>query len=369
MWRSAVLRWALLALLGVGSVRGCPAGCECSEAAQTVKCVSRSLQDVPPGIPPYTRNLFITGNHITHISPAAFRGLDNLTTLSLSNNRLSEVQSHTFSSMRNLRLLDLSNNQLWSLHPEAFTLPGHTLKELNLSRAFGNHTSITNLVSALRHSGLEGLTTLDLSSNNLIFLPPGMFSALSSLRRLQLTNNSIIAISNGTFLGLEGLEELDLSLNALKTVEEDGIAELERMHHARLHLRQNPYTCTCGIEAFTAWLNVSQDRVVDAGQLVCVYPFDLRNTSLLTAASLVLGCHQTGEGSYLALQTSYVFLGIVLGFVGLMFLFVLYLNRKDIKKRVYELRDTCREVWEGYHYRYEIDSDPRLSQVSSSAGV
>ncbi|XP_076865806.1 trophoblast glycoprotein a [Brachyhypopomus gauderio] len=365
------LRILFFALCCVHPTRSssCPPGCECSEAAQTVKCVSKDLRVVPTGIPGYTRNLFITGNQIRRIGPQSFKGLDNVTTLSLSNNRISEVESHTFSTLRSLRSLDLSSNQLALIHPEAFTVQSGVLRELNLSRALYNHSSITDLATALRWSALEGLLGLDLSSNSLVYLPPRVFSHLSALRRLQLANNSIVSIHNETFSGLEYLEELDLSLNSLKTFQEEGLAELEHLPRAKLNLGQNPYTCSCGIEPFAAWLNTSQGRVVEVERLVCVFPVELRNTSLLTAAGLALGCHRGGEGDSLALQTSYVFLGIVLGFVGLMFLFVLYLNRKGIKKRIYDLRDTCREVWEGYHYRYEIDSDPRLAQVSTTADV
>lgn len=65
----------------------CPPRCECSEAAHTVKCVSKDLQSIPTGIPGYTRNLFITGNQISRLGPESFKGLENVTNLSLSNNR------------------------------------------------------------------------------------------------------------------------------------------------------------------------------------------------------------------------------------------------------------------------------------------
>lgn len=86
---SAFVLRIVFALLCAHATRSasCPAGCECSEAAQTVKCVSKDLRDIPTGIPTYTRNLFITGNHISRIGPECFKGLDNVTTLSLSNNR------------------------------------------------------------------------------------------------------------------------------------------------------------------------------------------------------------------------------------------------------------------------------------------
>lgn len=358
----------LCALLGTVCAV-CPPRCECSEAAHTVKCVSKDLRSIPTGIPSYTRNLFITGNQISRIGPESFIGLENVTTLSLSNNRISEVESQTFARLRSLRFLDLSNNQLAVIHPEAFTVQNQSLRELNLSRALYNHSSITDLATSLRWSSLSALQVLDLSHNSLILLPARIFSHLTSLRRLQLSNNSLVAIHNSTFQGLEKLEELDLSLNALKTVSEEGLRELDSIPRTTLVLLDNPFMCKCGIEPFTLWVNRSQTRIRDVDGVVCAFPVSLRNTSLLEAGKLTLGCHQRDAGGDLALQTSYVFLGIVLGFIGLIFLFVLYLNRKGIKKRIYDMRDACREVWEGYHYRFEIDSDPRLSQVSTAADV
>lgn len=283
--------------------------------------------------------------------------------------RISEVKSHTFSSLRNLRTLDLSNNQLALIHPEAFTVQSRMLRELNLSRALYNHSSVIDLATSLRWSSLGDLLVLDLSSNGLVYLPPGIFSHLVGLRRLQLANNSIVAIHNGTFTGLDHLQELDLTHNALRTMRDEALKELKHMRLVKVHLAENPFTCLCDIEPFAAWLNISRAHVVDVERLACVFPIELQNTSLLMVGELELGCYRAGESKNLALQTSYVFLGIVLGFVGLMFLFVLYLNRKGIKKRIYDMRDACREVWEGYHYRYEIDSDPRLSQVSTTADV
>ncbi|XP_061903492.1 trophoblast glycoprotein a [Entelurus aequoreus] len=366
----ALLTSVYAASAASSSSSSCPPGCECSEAAHTVKCVAKDLRSVPVGIPVYTRNLFITGNQITRIGPQSFKGLDNVTNLSLSNNRISEMESHTFSGLQSLRSLDLSNNQLAVIHPEVFAVVNKSLRELNLSQALYNHSSVMDLATALRWSLLGTLRGLDLSHNSLIYLPPHIFSHLRGLRRLLLANNSLVAIHNATLAGLEELQELDLTLNSLKYVPEEGLRELDSLPEAELLLGENPFTCTCGIEPFVQWLNRSQGRIRDASELVCAFPVAMRNTSMLSVGAFgTLGCRQRGAGADLALQTSYVFLGIVLGFVGLIFLFVLYLNRRGIKKRIYDMRDACREVWEGYHYRFEIDSDPRLSRVSSSADM
>ncbi|XP_004084952.2 trophoblast glycoprotein [Oryzias latipes] len=364
--RDLARRLALCALLG-SVCAPCPQRCECSEMALTVKCVSKDLRSFPAGIPGYTRSLFVTGNQISRLGPESIRGLDNLTILNLSGNRISVLESHTFSRLHRLRSLDLSNNQLAVIHPEAFSVPNQFLRELNLSMALYNHSAVLDLAGSFRWSSLSSLTVLDLSNNGLIFLPSQIFSNLNSLHQLLLSNNSLVAIHNSTLSGLESLQELHLTHNAFKMFPEEVLREFDSLPRATLFLRENPLTCTCGIEPFALWLNSSQNRVADAEDLVCSFPAAMRNTSLLAVGRLTLECHQTDPEADVALQTSYVFLGLVLGFIGLIFLFVLFLNRKGIKKRINDMRDACREVWEGYHYRFELDSDPRLSQLSNSA--
>ncbi|KAJ8290187.1 hypothetical protein GJAV_G00009720 [Gymnothorax javanicus] len=365
-------------LLCTSSARAaCPSVCECSEAAQTVKCVAKDLKEIPAEIPGYVRNLFITGNHVTRIGPSSFKGLENVTNLSLSNNRIEEVESQTFGGLHSLRSLDLSGNRLVLIHPEALTIPSSSILELNLSRALYNHSSLPDLATALRWGMLGALRQLDLSSNGLLLLPPAMFSHLPALQRLLLGNNSLLTVHNGTFHGLDRLHDLDLRLNSFRTFRKDAVQELGRLGGAgaRLFLAGNPFACVCGLEDFTDWLNSSTGaRVADGDRLVCASPPELRNISLRALGGQGLGCHGdddevVGEGAVLALQTSYVFLGVVLGLVGVVFLFVLYLNRHGIKKWVTDMREACQDVLEGYHYRYEIDSDPRLRHVSTAGDL
>ncbi|XP_071757725.2 trophoblast glycoprotein-like [Centroberyx gerrardi] len=344
----------------------CPFGCECFAVTRTVKCVSKDLRAVPPGIPGYARTVIVTGNNVHWIGPDSFTELENVTNLILSNNRITEVASHSFSALTNLRFLDLSGNQLALIHPEALSIPGSPLQELNLSRSLYNSTSLTDLTTALRWGGLRGLLRLDLSGNHLALLPPGMFSHLPNLQHLFLPNNSLVAIYNGTFSGMNHLEVLDLTHNAFRTFRADALRELGRLGNIRILLGHNPYTCSCEIRSFVAWLNTSRAQVADVETVRCASPRGLSDARLQGLGVQAIGCDVPvqGEVTDLTLQTSYVFLGLVLGFVGMVFLFVLYLNRKGMKKWIIEMRDACRDVLEGYHYRYEIDSDPRLGHLS-----
>ncbi|XP_030641201.1 trophoblast glycoprotein-like [Chanos chanos] len=358
------------ALFCVSTCSGdCPSGCECFEASWTVKCISTSLREIPSDIPGYTSNLFITGNEIRRLNYNSFDGLKNVTNLVLSYNGIKEVASHSFSSLTMLRSLDLSGNQLSLIHPEAFSISGSPLQELNLSSCLYNHTSLTDLITALRWGGLGSLLRLDLAGNRLVLLPPGMFSPLPSLQRLFLGNNSLVAVYNGTFSGLERLVRLDLTRNAFRTFSAEGLRELERFERARLLLGENPYACSCETEEFADWLNSSRVQVGDSERVTCFSPPELRNAAVRALTAQALGCYgkPKEEGvADLTLQTSYVFLGLVLGFVGMVFLLVVYLNRHGIKKRVTDTHRACQDVLDAYQYRYEIDSDPRLRHISTN---
>ncbi|XP_076016941.1 trophoblast glycoprotein-like [Genypterus blacodes] len=344
----------------------CPLGCECFAATRTVMCVSKDLLTVPQSAPPYARTVVITGNDIRRVGPESFIELENVTNVILSNNRLTEVASHSFSALINLRFLDLSGNQLSLIHPEALSIPGCPLQELNLSRSLYNSTALTDLSTALRWGGLGGLLRLDLSGNHLELLPPGMFSHLPNLQHLLLSNNSLVSVYGGTFSGMNHLEVLDLTHNSFGIFRPDALQELGKLRNIRILLGYNPYTCSCEIRDFVVWLNDSGSQV-DVDAVRCASPTGLTDTGLRGLGILDIGCllPAQGEVTDLTLQTSYVFLGLVLGFVGMVFLLVLYLNRNGMKKWIIEMRDACRDVLEGYHYRYEIDSDPRLGHVSA----
>ncbi|XP_034031059.1 trophoblast glycoprotein-like [Thalassophryne amazonica] len=344
----------------------CPSGCECFTVTRTVKCVSKDLLSVPERIAGYARTVVITGNNIRQIGPDSFPELENLTNIILSNNRVTEMASHSFFTLINLRFLDLSGNQLALIHPEALSIPGSPLQELNLSRSLYNFTALMDLTTALRWGSLGSLLRLDLSGNQLALLPPGMFSHLPNLKQLFLANNSLMAVYSGTFSGMNHLEVLDLTFNTFRTFRPDALQEFGRLGHIRILLGDNPYTCSCEIHSFMSWLNETRAQV-DVDSIRCASPSGLIDTPLRGLGLQAIGCvvPVQEEMTDLTLQTSYVFLGLVLGFVGMVFLLVVYLNRKGLKKWIIEMRDACRDILDGYHYRYEMDSDPRLGHSSA----
>ncbi|XP_022609208.1 trophoblast glycoprotein [Seriola dumerili] len=353
----------LLFLLAVAlSCHGCPDRCLCS--SQTVKCQNQDLDEIPHSLPNNTKILFVTGNNISRISVDSFpTGLKLLTDLYLSGNEMESVGAMVFDNMPNLVRLDLSNNKIETFSERAIP-DDNKLQVLNLSRSFHSHSSMDVILSVLQHGNLSMLKVLDLSNNDLVILPDDIFTSLFNLINLSLQNSSIISIQNGT-LKVPPLRDLDLRDNSLRYMPTTTLAEFSLKPSLHIWLAGNPWRCDCFVEEMLLWLKNST-QVIDMQNLTCADPEALRRQPLLQVESSQLKCVGDMEG---VLETSYVFLGLVLALIGVIFLLVLYLNRKGIKRWMYNIRDACRDHMEGYHYRYEINSDPRLANLSINSDV
>ncbi|XP_019711766.1 trophoblast glycoprotein [Hippocampus comes] len=351
-----------LLLAIIRSCQGCPEKCACS--SQTVKCQNQDLDAIPNFIPVNSKLLSITGNNISSINEDSFPShLELLTDLDLSDNEMEAVEETVFHNLPNLERLDLSNNNIQTFSEKAFP-DDNKLQVLNLSRSFHNHSSVKGILNVLENGNLLHLAVLDLSNNDLVLLPDDLFASLSNLVKLNLQNSSIISIPDG-ILTLPQLQDLDLRHNRLRNVPSTSLIEFNLKSDLHIRLVGNPWRCDCSIDDLLVWLKNST-QVTDMKNLTCADPERLRRQPLLQVEQSQLKCLGNMEG---VLETSYVFLGLVLALIGVIFLLVLYLNRKGIKRWMYNIRDACRDHMEGYHYRYEINSDPRLANLSINSDV
>nr|AIO08199.1 variable lymphocyte receptor C [Petromyzon marinus] len=160
--------------------------CICSSATdsspETVDCSSKTLADVPTGIPASTEKLQLNYNQLTGIPSTAFQGLTKLTWLALNNNQLQTLPVGVFDQLTELGTLVLQSNQLKSLRPRVF-------------------------------DRLTKLTYLSLSENQLQSIPEGIFNKLASLQTLYLSNNQLQSVPDGAFDSLVNLETLNFDLN------------------------------------------------------------------------------------------------------------------------------------------------------------
>ncbi|XP_060091038.1 LOW QUALITY PROTEIN: trophoblast glycoprotein-like [Heteronotia binoei] len=345
----------LLPLLQAG--RSCSTPCFCFATPDTLQCRLGRLLEPPAELPPAARNLSIAGGNLTVLRAAAFAGgwlegregkaaarpLAHLTLLVLTHDAIEALEEAAFAGLPALAALDLSHNRLRAVAPGAFAGCAQ-LRTLRLNQALRRGT----------RGGLGEL--LDGALANL------------SLARLELAGNRLRELPPGTALppGLRLLDARNNSLQALAAEQLDGLAALGR---PRLLLAANPLRCDCAsLRPLLVWLrNASADD--DRGLLHCASPRPLKGWPLGRLRASQLGCGG-GEGAELGLPAddaslrppetaSYVFFGIVLALIGVVFLMVLYLNRRGIKRWLNNLRDACRDQMEGYHYRYEQDCDPR----------
>uniref|UniRef100_A0A3B5MEI8 LRRCT domain-containing protein n=1 Tax=Xiphophorus couchianus TaxID=32473 RepID=A0A3B5MEI8_9TELE len=112
------------------------------------------------------------------------------------------------------------------------------------------------------------------------------------------------------------LSELYLSGNEMEYVHAGAFKNLPNL--VRLDLTGNPWRCNCYISDLLAWLKDST-QVVDKIELTCADPEAVRHRPLLQVQQSQLTC--TGDMERV-LKTSYVFLGLVLALIGVMFLLV-----------------------------------------------
>ncbi|XP_056331652.1 trophoblast glycoprotein b [Danio aesculapii] len=347
------------------SLSTCPALCLCESTV--VNCESQNLTSVPHPLPENTTTLNLNGNNISNLNSASFpRPLVHLTHLYISGSQLKELDSMAFQNLPSLRLLDLSDNRISQFSIEALHRD-NTIEVLNFSKCLFNHSYIGVFADLFRHS-LPKVSRLDLSNNDLVFLPEGIFTGLSELSLLDLRNNSLVSIRNVTFQN-RALKELDLRDNAFKALPNETLSELSSIPNLRVRLAGNPWRCDCDIEEMLIWLE-QHDFVMDRLNLTCASPNELKHTQLVHLEHSQLPCWSNNMDELnRVLEPSYVFLGLVLALIGVIFLLVLYLNRKGIKRWMYNIRDACRDHMEGYHYRYEINSDPRLANLSLNSDV
>ncbi|XP_004589946.2 trophoblast glycoprotein-like [Ochotona princeps] len=351
----------------------CPFQCYCFGGPKLLlRCASGAeLRQPPRDVPPDARNLTIVGANLTVLRAAAFAGGDAdtagdrqqegaaaatgvrlplLTALRLTHNNIEVVEDGAFDGLPSLAALDLSHNPLRALGGGAFRgLPTLRSLQLNQALARGGPGLLDSLDAAL--APLAELRLLGLAGNALSRLPPAA-------------------------LHLPRLEQLDARHNSLPGLGPDELRALERdagLPGPRLLLADNPLRCGCAVRPLLAWLHNATERVPDARRLRCAGPRALHDRPLLDLEEARLRCgHADGRGEEEEvagpeLEASYVFFGLVLALIGLIFLMVLYLNRRGIQRWMRNLREACRDQMEGYHYRYEQDADPRRAPAAPAA--
>uniref|UniRef100_T1KU38 LRRCT domain-containing protein n=1 Tax=Tetranychus urticae TaxID=32264 RepID=T1KU38_TETUR len=181
-----------------------------------------------------------TNNFIT-LPLNLFASTPLLTSLDLSSNReLSLLPVDLLKGLHNLRDITINDCNLnrfttnpakffsYASNLEKIELKGNLLTNLTQARLFARNPKLTTLdVSNNRIKEIDAdifsensssLTNLNLSKNDLSFIPDKLLYHLKNLRVLNIGNNNLHTINNNIFYTLSNLEVLDLSRNQLITV-------------------------------------------------------------------------------------------------------------------------------------------------------
>ncbi|XP_072301099.1 matrix-remodeling-associated protein 5-like [Eucyclogobius newberryi] len=257
------LLW-LLWLLSVGLVQSCPRSCNCYQASE-VHCTFRSLQSVPPGLPPHTRRINLGFNSIHRLQNSSLSGLKNVELLMLHSNDLQQILPGVFRDMKNMQILKLSYNKLDELWSE------HTF------------------------SGLNSLLRLYLDHNQLRWIHPRALLQLPRLRLLRLQGNRLLQLHPEALCTLSVLQtycystlrHLDLSNNSLSAIPRELLGTAPLLETLALHA--NPWSCDCAMNWLLSWTVAHPGVMKCPGSSqcpVCASPLSLQDQGLLDLPSL-----------------------------------------------------------------------------------
>ncbi|MFM2290491.1 MAG: hypothetical protein RIS29_304, partial [Bacteroidota bacterium] len=191
-----------------------------------------SIQEIPDWFYQFKRleHLSLKNNILKELPTIVFT-LENIKYLNIADNQIHEISGHNFKNLMKIEKVDISYNQIMTIPYEKITytkcmylnIKGnklqkfpkivsdtYTLEKLDLSE--NNISSIDDDA----FEGLENLIELDLSFNELQYLPTSI-GKLKKLKRLNLSGNKISSLPK-EFEKLTSLEFLDFDSNPIGRV-------------------------------------------------------------------------------------------------------------------------------------------------------
>ncbi|CAB0004610.1 unnamed protein product [Nesidiocoris tenuis] len=178
-------------------------------------------------------HLNISFNIISTLGKDAFRGLRALKVLDLSHNQIETVERGSFKDSNAVQLIDLSHNRITSFEDPTVFKDITTLQTLKL-----NHNQIIDVPSLLLKNipGPCALETLTLNDNLIEVIEDRSFPApcSASLKVLTLGSNVIKEIEKSGFNTLHSLSSLDLSYNNLTYIPTQQLSKLNLLSYLDL---------------------------------------------------------------------------------------------------------------------------------------
>lgn len=193
----------------------------------------------------YLSYLDLSSNELNMMEAGSVRNLPQLQEMVLADNRLVELGDRIFEELPNLQAVHLQQNNLRYISPNSF-IRSPSIVYLNLS---------SNHFRTLEHVGLRSvrnLEVLDLSNNGIKRITTNPLRGLDWLVELKLDDNRICKVQGEPFSTMPRLRVLTMRNNKMSTIVEPTFRSL-RGNLAILDLDGNPLDCTCDILWLRAW--------------------------------------------------------------------------------------------------------------------
>ncbi|XP_052803737.1 toll-like receptor 4 [Mya arenaria] len=187
--------------------------------------------------------------------------------------------------MKHVQLLDLSNNACANLSSEAF----HFLPNLTRLYLSGNLLgySLERDEAGITFQNLSRLEELDLSFNELRYLPFYIFKGLTGLEMLILKNNNMKTFAVNMQM-MTRLNRLVLNNNNLRYIPKLQMKQIDKIIQSkslRINLANNKFKCNCTDTEFVRWIQNNNVNLVDVETYICTYIDDTPKN--ITGYSLV----------------------------------------------------------------------------------
>ena len=169
----------------------------------------------------------------------------------------------------NLEYINLSYNHINTINPDAFI---YLVSLLTIDLSFNNLNEMPGLEDTFKSlfRWNENLTSIDLSSNGLSYLPDESFLSNANLLELRLSQNLFTQLSLNVS-NLHKLELLDLRYNKIQYLDERSMQKVEFLNNKHQHglqlgqnntklqllLEGNPFSCKCEALPFLQWFVTS----------------------------------------------------------------------------------------------------------------
>lgn len=161
----------------------------------------------------------------TTLNKLSTKHIESIEELIFTNNLVQTIDDKSIlTNLTKLERLDLSHNNLTTINDLAFgNTPPSTLTEINLS-----HNKLSEFPQFVCSVGVS-LTSLILTHNNIVTLPPGIFDRLSTLTSLDLSFNSLCSLPSGITSLSETLRTLSLRGNRIARAAEGTLGALREL--------------------------------------------------------------------------------------------------------------------------------------------